>query len=126
MWIVTGANGFIGSAIVGDLNSRGIQDLIVTDSVRPEKRPQLLKNKKYRQFLHSDELFPFLSNGPHLSGIIHMGACSSTTEMDVEFLRRNNTEYTRRLWEICRDDQIPFIYASSGAVYGGGEHGFDD
>lgn len=126
MWIVTGANGFIGSVIVSDLNKRGLDDLIVTDSVGLDKRPHLLAGKKFRKFIHSDELFAFLKTNPKLKGVIHMGACSDTTEMNVEFLRQNNTEYTRRLFEFCHETEIPFIYASSGAVYGNGSEGFDD
>lgn len=126
MWIVTGANGFIGSAIVSELNKRGRDDLIVTDLVPPQTRSELLNGKKFRQFLHADELLQFLRTAKNLEGIIHMGACSSTTEMDVEFLRRNNTEYTQKLFEVCTEQQVPFVYASSGATYGDGTMGFDD
>jgi ADP-L-glycero-D-manno-heptose 6-epimerase len=126
MWIVTGANGFIGSAIVGELNQRGYDELVLVDTVPVAERPHLLEGKTFRRFLQTDELVPFLKNENRLAGIIHMGACSSTTEKNVEFLRRNNTEYTRTLWEICRDKGAPFIYASSGATYGGGQFGFDD
>ncbi len=102
MWIVTGANGFIGSAIVSSLNKSGLDDLVLTDSVGLSERRYLLQDKKFRNFLHTDELFPFLTKvKPRLDGIIHMGACSDTREMDVAFLRRNNTEYTQRLYEFC-------------------------
>lgn len=129
MWILTGANGFIGSALLSELNTRGIKDLVITDTVRPEERPDLLKGKFYSQFFHTDELFDALldqSLAKDVKGVVHMGACSSTTEMDVDFLKRNNTEYTKKLFEFCTKQNIPYIYASSGAVYGSGERGFDD
>jgi len=129
MWILTGSNGFIGSALLSELNLRGHQDLIVTDSIRPEERPELLKNKSYSQFYHTDELFEALdekSLASKIKGVIHLGACSDTTEMDVDFLRENNTLYTQRLFEFCTQWKVPFIYASSGAVYGSGDKGFDD
>jgi ADP-L-glycero-D-manno-heptose 6-epimerase len=129
MWILTGANGFIGSALLSELNTRGIKDLLITDSVRPEERPDLLRGKNYANFLHTDELFIALEDAAlssNIRGVIHMGACSDTTEMDVEFLRANNTEYTQRLFEFCTQQKIPLIYASSGAVYGSGKEGFSD
>ena len=126
MWIITGANGFIGSAVVADLNVRGLSDLIVVDTIPVGERPHLLSEKKYVQFLHTDQLMSFLRRKPRIHGVVHMGACSSTTETNVELLRQNNTEYTQRLYEYCRDAQLPFIYASSGAVYGDGKKGFDD
>jgi ADP-L-glycero-D-manno-heptose 6-epimerase len=129
MIIVTGANGFIGSVLVWELNSRGIEDIVCVDSVPLEARPGLLKKRRYRRFLHKDELWSFLNSKEgieRVSWIVHMGACSSTTELNVEFLRENNTLYTQRIWEWCIANRRPFIYASSGAVYGDGAMGFDD
>ena len=128
MIIVTGATGFIGSAILWQLNEIGRTDIIACDSVRPESRPGILQKRKYQKFLGKDELLKFLveDKPENIEWIIHMGACSSTTEMNRDFLYENNTLYTQKLFEWCRDHGAKFIYASSGAVYGDGQRGFDD
>lgn len=126
MIIVTGATGFIGSALVWALNKNDKQNILCVDTVPVEKRPGLLDQRAFESFISETELLKQL---PHLTGvtaILHMGACSSTTEMDRDYLRRNNTEYTQTLFEWCTKQDIPFIYASSGAVYGDGKKGFDD
>ena len=129
MIIVTGANGFIGSALVWDLNQHGRKDIVCVDTVSLEARPELLKNLQYKKFLLKDEIWDFLKTPEALvsvEAILHMGACSSTTELNVAFLEENNVEYTRRLWQWCTENEKTFVYASSGAVYGDGNEGFDD
>ena len=128
MIIVTGATGFIGSAIVWQLNELGRNDIITCDTVRPHDRQGILQKRKFDKFLSKDELIDFLYNKKpdNVEWIIHMGACSSTTEMNLDYLRENNTEYTQKLFQWCRDNGAKFIYASSGAVYGDGNEGFDD
>lgn len=128
MIIVTGATGFIGSAIVWELNAMGREDIICVDTVPPQARPGILDKRKYDRFFDHNELLEYLKNNPQekIDWIIHMGACSSTTEMNVDFLYENNTLYTQKLFEWCRDQKVPFIYASSGACYGDGAQGFDD
>jgi ADP-L-glycero-D-manno-heptose 6-epimerase len=129
MIIVTGANGFIGSAIVSELNQNGLTDIICVDSVSLLDRSELLKTKKYKLFLKSDELWEFLSlpsSCKEVTWIIHMGACSSTTETNWDFLYQNNTLYTQKIFEWCEKYNKNLIYASSAATYGDGKLGFSD
>lgn len=126
MIIVTGATGFIGSAIIWELNERGYSDIIAVDMVRPETRNGILTKRKYSKFILHTELEEFLKTAKHVDFIVHMGACSSTTEMNRDYLREINTEYTQKVFQWCTTNQVPLIYASSGAVYGDGTQGFDD
>ena len=126
MILVTGANGFIGSVLVKDLNKKGYKDLLVSDYVSLEERPQLLENAEYTKFIDPDELLDSINNYKDLEAIFHMGACSSTTETDWDYLQKVNLDYTKTLFKFCCTENIPLYYASSAAVYGAGEHGFDD
>jgi ADP-L-glycero-D-manno-heptose 6-epimerase len=127
MIIVTGANGFIGSALVWELNQKGFRDIIAVDSVDLEER-NLLKHKAYSKFLSKDQIWDFLKSpdAHKVTWVFHMGACSSTTEKNWEFLKENNLEYSQKLFNWCTENQKDLIYASSGATYGAGENGFDD
>ncbi len=128
MIVVTGANGFIGSAMVWELNQKGNTDIVCVDSVGLEAR-NVLKHREYSKFLLKDELWPFLDSKEaqdKVTWIIHMGACSSTTETDKDFLWENNTYFTQRIFEWCTQFKKNLIYASSAATYGSGELGFDD
>lgn len=128
MIIVTGANGFIGSVMVWELNQRGLTDIIAVDSIGLSERNLLIK-RKISKFLLKDELWAFLETQEakkQVTWVIHMGACSSTTETNKDFLWENNTYYTQRIFEWCTENEKSLIYASSAATYGGGELGFDD
>lgn len=129
MIIVTGATGFIGSAMIWQLNGRGMTNILAVDTVPPAARPDVLAKRKFERFVAKDELWNFLETDQakkEVEAVVHMGACSSTTEMNVTFLTENNFEYTKRLWNWCTQFQKTMIYASSGAVYGDGSKGFDD
>ena len=125
--IVTGANGFIGSVVVWELNQRGFTDIVAVDSV-PLSERNLLKGLSYDRFLLHTQLWDFLAQEPKnsISWVIHMGACSSTTEKNWKFLLENNTQYTQKIFEASLNCGFDVIYASSAATYGGGENGFDD
>ena len=128
MIVVTGGAGFIGSAIVQALNDRGRTDLIVVDEVdHPEKEKNLI-SIKYHELRGKDVFLENVLNLdlPSIEAIIHMGACSSTTETNEVFLTENNYDYTRHLAQYALKKDIRFIYASSAATYGNGEMGYRD
>ena len=126
MLIVTGGAGFIGSCIVRSLNNIGRNDIIIVDDIGETEKWLNLRNKRYITYIHKSLFLAHLPSLTQVEAIIHMGAQSSTTERDFDYLWHNNFEYTKALWCYCADHQIPFIYASSAATYGGGEVGFDD
>lgn len=125
MIIVTGATGFIGSAMIWQLNQRGESSIVAVDTVPPSVKPGPLSKRRYDRFLLKDQLWDFLDK-TNVQAVVHMGACSSTTELNTAFLYENNFLYTQRLWKWCASHHVPFLYASSGAVYGDGQNGFDD
>lgn len=126
MIIVTGGAGFIGSCVVRSLNDAGIQDIVIVDNVNTTDKWLNMRNKKYLKYVHKSEFLAELDTYEDVTAIIHMGAQSSTTERDFDYLWKNNFEYTKTLWNYCAKNQISFIYASSAATYGDGSLGFDD
>lgn len=129
MILITGAAGFIGSALVWKLNELGRSDLILTDKLRSEEKWQNIAKRNYADWVNRDELFEWLKveeNAKKIDVIVHMGACSATTEADGDFLMKNNYEFSKKLWEFATERQIQFIYASSAATYGMGELGYND
>ena len=129
MIIVTGAAGFIGSAFIWRLNEAGITDILAVDKMRDGEKWLNLRKRDYSDWVDRDDLFTWLSvpeNAEKITGVVHMGACSATTEQDGDFLMSNNYGYSKKLWEFCTKQQIPYVYASSAATYGAGELGYED
>jgi ADP-L-glycero-D-manno-heptose 6-epimerase len=129
MIIVTGGAGFIGSAFIWKLNNEGVDDILVVDELGESDKWKNLVNRRYVEYIHKDAFLRMIRNEqmPFTPrAIIHMGACSSTTERDADYLMDNNYHYTCRLAEWALPKNIRFIYASSAATYGAGSQGFSD
>jgi len=128
MIVVTGGAGFIGSAVVAALNARGEQNIVIVDNLDDSAKWKNLVGLKYRHYLHKSQFIANLTSPElkKLTGIVHMGACSSTTEQDGDYLMANNYAYTRLIAEHALERGIRLVYASSAATYGGIEAGFND
>ena len=128
MLILTGGAGFIGTNMLMKLNQIGEDNILIVDDINTSMKWKNLVGKKFRDYLHKDDLWEWLKTNPQtrIDSVIHLGACSSTTENDFDYLMQNNVRYGQKLWELCLERQIPFIYASSAATYGNGSKGFSD
>jgi ADP-L-glycero-D-manno-heptose 6-epimerase len=131
MIIVTGGAGFIGSVLVHRLNSEGIKDIIIVDSlgqgVGVEGKWRNLLGKSFHDIIPKHSLMEFMKQQRHqIQSVIHLGACSSTQEMDMDFLLSNNVNYSKSIIQFCAEADIRCIYASSAATYGIGDQGFAD
>jgi len=128
MIVVTGGAGFIGSAIIAALNSRDITDILVVDEYGKDKCKNLA-NLSFADYAEKNDFLKTVlekKNSPGIEAVFHIGACTSTTETDAEYLKKNNYEYTRQLAQWTSAANIRFIYASSAATYGDGSAGFSD
>jgi ADP-L-glycero-D-manno-heptose 6-epimerase len=125
---VTGAAGFIGRNVVAGLNQRGHDNLILVDVLAMDGKWQNLSGLHFEDILSPDTFLELAEGGklPKVESILHLGACSSTTERDADFLLRNNYHYTRTLCEWSLKNDARFVYASSAATYGDGSHGYSD
>jgi ADP-L-glycero-D-manno-heptose 6-epimerase len=129
MIVVTGAAGFIGSAFVELLNRQGIRDILVVDDLGTSTKWRNLIRKRIRSYLHKDRFLEALTSGAvreKIDAIVHLGACTSTTEQNAEYLLQNNFNYTKTLARWAVENDVRFVYASSAATYGDGSNGFSD
>lgn len=129
MIVVTGGAGFIGSALVWKLNQMGVDKIVIVDELGNDEKWMNLNGLKYADFLHKDDFMAMIlqKNEPFkITSIIHLGACSSTTEKDADYLMDNNYHYSQELVKFCLENGTRFIYASSAATYGDGSNGYND
>ena len=126
--IVTGAAGFIGRNTVAELNARGEDELILVDELGKDEKWKNLVGLRYEDIVSPEEFLGLIEDGAFADArsVIHLGACSATTEKDADFLLRNNYQYTRVLCNWAQAHEIRFVYASSAATYGNGAEGYDD
>jgi ADP-L-glycero-D-manno-heptose 6-epimerase len=122
MIVVTGGAGMIGSNIVAALNAEGRDDIVVVDDLTDGHKIANLADLAIADYLDKDEFLPAIEAGRLVSieAVFHQGACSTTTEWNGKFMMDVNFSYSKRLLHACLGARIPFLYASSASVYGGG------
>ena len=128
MYILTGGAGFIGSHTLATLNQMDCTDILVVDNVASTPKWKNLVGKNFRHYVHKTAFWAWLEKHglSDIEAVIHLGACTDTMESNFDYLAENNVAYSQKLWRICTDRQIPFVYASSAATYGDGRSGFSD
>jgi len=124
--IITGGAGFIGSAIVWRLNELGHDDILIVDRMDETDKWKNLAPLRFADYIDADDFIDELGSFKDAATIYHLGACSSTTETDSDYMFRNNYQYTKDLSEFSLANDIRFIYASSAATYGDGSAGMND
>jgi ADP-L-glycero-D-manno-heptose 6-epimerase len=126
--VVTGAAGFIGCNVVAELNRRGEEEIILVDELGKDEKWKNLVGLRYEDIVSPEEFLGLIEDGAFADArsVIHIGACSATTEHDADYLLRNNYQYTRVLVNWCESHEIRLVYASSAATYGDGSLGYSD
>lgn len=123
MIILTGGAGFIGQNVLNTLIDKGFKDIVVIDN-NIKRLSKLHGNVRLMTVEDSYIWLPF--NAPQIKFVFHLGARTNTAEQNFEVIDRLNLKYSKIIWELCSEYNIPLIYASSAATYGDGREGFDD
>ena len=128
--LITGGAGFIGSALVWELNRRSCENIVVCDRLSTDEKWKNLVPLRFADYIDGNDLLQAVQHSPAKLGrfdhVLHLGACSATTERDADYLMRNNYEFTKQLCQWSLANQTRFVYASSAATYGDGAHGMND
>jgi ADP-L-glycero-D-manno-heptose 6-epimerase len=125
--LLTGAAGFIGSYMLGYLNRKGYENIIIVDDFSEADKKPNYESKRFVEKIERNNLFSWLkTNNPKIDFAFHLGARTDTTEFDYSIHEKLNVEYSKKIWNYCIHKNIPLVYASSAATYGGGEYGYKD
>lgn len=125
--VITGAAGFIGSCMVGYLNEKGYENLLLVDEFDREDKELNLIHKKYTVRIERENFFEWLNiEQPKVDFVFHLGARTDTTEFNYVIHQHLNVEYSKKIWNYCTINNVPLVYASSAATYGDGKLGYDD
>jgi ADP-L-glycero-D-manno-heptose 6-epimerase len=122
-YVVTGAAGFIGSNLVKALNERGETNIIAVDNLKRADKFKNLTDCDIADYMDKQEFIDHLREGYFdglITAVLHEGACSDTMESDGHYMMENNYRYSLELLDFCDEEEVPFLYASSASVYGGG------
>jgi ADP-L-glycero-D-manno-heptose 6-epimerase len=128
--VITGGAGFIGSGILWALNREGLENIVLVDQLDDKRKEKNIAGLRFSEFIDKDDFLSRLIDNSlgslNIDTIFHLGACSSTTERDLNYLLENNYNYSRYIARFSLKNNIRLIYASSAATYGDGYLGFDD
>lgn len=120
MILITGGAGFIGSNLVRYLNQIGHNKITIIDDLTNGQKIYNLNRAIFTDYYDIDEFYfnaidKIIQNA---EVVFHLGAISSTSELNGKRLMHYNYSYSKQLYEKCQTYSVPFIYASSASVYG--------